>query len=647
MLVKVQEPTGVKSIKITEAANGLSAYQLAVKNDGFEGDYVAWRDSINGDNFEYAWNGTKLGVKTDKEETFTEVELKGEKGDTGNDGYTPVKGVDYFDGDKGDTGAKGDIAIQGEYVSYPTLAAAQAVNPKPTNGTMFHVQEAANIGIYTFQSGSTGGTRYEKPIVLKEDITPVEALNDVASNFWSVYDGNGANSILKTGLTLENTGDSVEIDIKTTEYGFPGTATGMGVIGESGSSTSNIGVYNGGLFYIRSSAGTWLSTNAFLEPLSPYEVFTMKLVYTASNIDVYKNGVFQKSIAKGKIICNRLGDAYETSPKKSFQGELRNLKIINSTGTTEIKSLALSKLVTNKNLSLRIGSEGFLKLNQYYNTLSSTFYSFTASSKKFLIYTKIKDNYYAGFKVERITDLGDAYIDHYRLANCKLFTYTNNTFIDTNINLLTIGESESVYKVVGKSDHTGGMHGDETLISTNFYVNDVKIQSLSSDIPLTACKDFYYTQVSNTHTTDDPSHAIEAIHHKKTEFKSGGYKTNNRYIWQKNVTLEHYYHGIACTSKEVSKEGHNEFLDFVIFNEDGGDKLVKIGAREFQGNNITTGLATKVTSKLIKPLNQDANCTMFIWDNSNYHKYYREFKGVNPTTGDIWESEMEVYFNKL
>ena len=61
------------------------------------------------------------GAKGDKGDTG----LQGEKGDTGpqgpagKDGYTPIKGVDYFDGAKGDTGPqgpkgeKGDTGLQG------------------------------------------------------------------------------------------------------------------------------------------------------------------------------------------------------------------------------------------------------------------------------------------------------------------------------------------------------------------------------------------------------------------------------------------------------------------------------------------------------------------------------------------------------
>lgn len=39
--------------------------------------------------------------------------VQGPKGDKGNDGYTPIKGVDYFDGEQGPKGDKGDTGEQG------------------------------------------------------------------------------------------------------------------------------------------------------------------------------------------------------------------------------------------------------------------------------------------------------------------------------------------------------------------------------------------------------------------------------------------------------------------------------------------------------------------------------------------------------
>lgn len=57
---------------------GQSAYEIAVDN-GFAGTEEEWLES-----------------------------LKGEPGRDGEDGYTPQKGIDYFDGEKGEKGEKGD-----------------------------------------------------------------------------------------------------------------------------------------------------------------------------------------------------------------------------------------------------------------------------------------------------------------------------------------------------------------------------------------------------------------------------------------------------------------------------------------------------------------------------------------------------------
>lgn len=58
-----------------------------------------------GKGLEFSWNGTQLGVRVEGDATYQYVNLKGDKGD---DGYTPVKGVDYFDGEQGPKGDKGD-----------------------------------------------------------------------------------------------------------------------------------------------------------------------------------------------------------------------------------------------------------------------------------------------------------------------------------------------------------------------------------------------------------------------------------------------------------------------------------------------------------------------------------------------------------
>ena len=56
-------------------------------------------DGNNGVGLNYNWNGTELGIKREDESNYNYVDLKGDKGDTGatgQDGYTPIKGTDYF-----------------------------------------------------------------------------------------------------------------------------------------------------------------------------------------------------------------------------------------------------------------------------------------------------------------------------------------------------------------------------------------------------------------------------------------------------------------------------------------------------------------------------------------------------------------------
>jgi len=53
----------------------------------------------NGIGLLFDWDGTRLGVKRENADNYSYQDLKGQAGQNGingNDGYTPVKGVDYF-----------------------------------------------------------------------------------------------------------------------------------------------------------------------------------------------------------------------------------------------------------------------------------------------------------------------------------------------------------------------------------------------------------------------------------------------------------------------------------------------------------------------------------------------------------------------
>ena len=72
------------------------AYRIAVQN-GFEGTVDEWLDSI----------GNKQIVQFESLTEEQKAELKGE------DGYTPQKGVDYFDGKDGEDGENGYTPVKG------------------------------------------------------------------------------------------------------------------------------------------------------------------------------------------------------------------------------------------------------------------------------------------------------------------------------------------------------------------------------------------------------------------------------------------------------------------------------------------------------------------------------------------------------
>jgi len=53
-------------------------------------------------------------IEDDSFNVIVQITESGPRGLPGEDGYTPVKGVDYFDGEKGDKGDKGDPGEKGD-----------------------------------------------------------------------------------------------------------------------------------------------------------------------------------------------------------------------------------------------------------------------------------------------------------------------------------------------------------------------------------------------------------------------------------------------------------------------------------------------------------------------------------------------------
>lgn len=78
--------------------DGESAYQIAL-NNGFAGTEEEWLESLHGKD---GYTPVKGVDYFDGKDGYTPV-----KGKDYTDGYTPIKGVDYFDGKDGHTPVKG------------------------------------------------------------------------------------------------------------------------------------------------------------------------------------------------------------------------------------------------------------------------------------------------------------------------------------------------------------------------------------------------------------------------------------------------------------------------------------------------------------------------------------------------------------
>ena len=101
-----------KAFTVTNGAPGLNAYEVA-KNNGFGGTVSDWLASLKGPK-----GDTGAGVQ-------------GPKGDPG---YTPIKGVDYFDGEDGEDGKNGENGKDGSQIH---LGANDPSNDTGANGDYY------------------------------------------------------------------------------------------------------------------------------------------------------------------------------------------------------------------------------------------------------------------------------------------------------------------------------------------------------------------------------------------------------------------------------------------------------------------------------------------------------------------------------
>lgn len=282
------------------------------------------------------------------------------------------------------------------------------------------------------------------------------------------------------------------------------------------------------------------------------------------------------------------------------------------------------------------------------------------------VYVHVYDSLYTMFRVVHEVNLNH-FKDLWRIRESHMCEYVNGKMNEL-YPILTSGENEFVWYSAreGVEEATGGYHGNERIdVDPNYgnieFFADGQPLDLSNAISLTAAESFHYVQHSTMHQTGTgglvgtpgytlvPGNPLECYHEKKTVFENGGYTTYNKLEWADNNTpVLRSYFGLFCVTTDVSKEGYSEDGTRVIFNDDGGMKLVSNGSRVVLLNN---DLNIKVTcdSRLLNP--SGYTTTTMVWDRSVYHKYYNRVGGggtvINTKKGDKWEAEATIRFEKI
>jgi len=495
-------------------------------------------------------------------------------------------------------------------------------------------------------------------------ITAINQRNTNITEFepYTNFAGADENITLDTPLVFEDDGDYIEFDVRIDDLGTLTEPFAMGIAGRNADG-NNIGFWSSGLLYVRKADNTWLTLDGFNSTISSGEEFTLKLLWDAvDGIKTYKNGVFQKNITNGTISIYEFGNGYDIVSGATFKGGIKNVKLRAKGVDFDIPILFDYADATNNGATLEEQST-FLTPTEK-TTLTSansseTFYTLDINGsitgdELFTVYSRIKGNTYAGIQLHHVVDIAGINANLWRINTGFEYTYDGSAMIPTGNQLLSTGESEFTYRTKDgggtiHGDFTGGYHGDEIQIEAKFFASGVEITDISADIPLTACNNFYYFNKTNTIAFGTATN--ETIHDKITTFEKGGYRTFNRIEWLTSPNFYLWFHGISCIHKDCGNYVHNEFLDSFVPNGDNTFKLIKVGAREYYSSNTTTDLSSFTTSELIKPSASDLLCTMDVHDRptgaQNDNKYYREFIPlVNPSIGDVWESEMVVKFNK-
>ncbi|WP_158962333.1 hypothetical protein [Myroides fluvii] len=490
--------------------------------------------------------------------------------------------------------------------------------------------------------------------VVKDNTNKIDFLMSDYKKYF-LFDGT-SQKVFSEDFVIKNDGDYIEAFVKINKD-YSGYKDGLGFLGK-GQRTDNVigfGTINE-LWMKGKDTDPYIKFNI---PTNTFNFFKLRIEVKENNIVVYINDeIVGSKPFVSELRINNLGNAYTSKAKFG----ITYLKINN---------LAINILENSENIITEYYTE-----NNEINTVSSgdLFFEYKKNMYKnndgCIVYVNVGGDYYIGFGVYKFLDLSEIiYSDYYRIMDSFLYKYEDEKMINQNIQALIGSENEFTMLQKGKSDHTGGYHGDEKLIYRRFIANGVEID-YNQDIELTEIKSFFYDQLSNLHETsssDNPdihieNHPIIAEHYKKTTFTNGGYVTKNSITYKQAIEVIRIYTGLVCVSKNFATTGVNEYgAKQTIKDGTNGDKLRSKNGNEitFSGDHGGCLVSSKVLD-ISKPNNSGIqneqlyrnSCDNWVADRLNDSKYYRVLGSRGSSTslvsdiGEQWSVECVVRFTK-
>jgi hypothetical protein len=475
---------------------------------------------------------------------------------------------------------------------------------------------------------------------------------DLLVDTYNVFNGSAFKN-LGTNYVLNAVGDYVEFTSSLT-----GTApvNGLGLMGTAKSSnnfTNIVGYFSSTQFAIRQNSGAYILWN-IAGSATGFKKYKIEVVAGGWQLSI--DGVPVSTQAKtDTLTINSVGNAYFNT---NFIGKLKNLII--HTATQDYSNTDFSIGSTGVTIAVEKKFDNSLlgqSLENIYVSYNPTGYTPSdgngvSGQGSFMVYVKYNKSslFYAGYQVAHVLDISGMRADLWRIIKCDQFKYVDGAMVSQNLNLLTLGESECVFQENGKSDASGGFHGDELLSSVYFYINGVRLTSsdLSTTFLMKGCSTFSYEQVSQIIETDNATVTPSCGHKKVTTFKDGGYTTKNTLTWIRTPLVSIWYSGILCTANAWTGTYYSESLNYINQDTTTGfvAKVNEIGSKEMYSYNPTNKLSCYVTSTITKAKSGSVDNAkayddagyLTVYETSSRTKYYRQLRNVTPAVGEVWES---------